>query len=647
MALELYINGLPIALEARDNPIALSFAVNNLAELKDRQAYSTNNFKIPNTAENRIACGFPGDSNIIGIQPYRKNIAKIVQNGIEIVPNGIAVITGSDEFISVQVLSGIIGFFDTIDGKDISDLDLSQYEHQWELFVVHNSQSRTSGYIYPVIDYGAVPEEGNVINVKQMRPATFLHTIIDKIITEAGYTYSGDIFSDPQYLKEIIPFTNDKFTHGKSFEQSGSNNDVLAKGATNFSTSYQAPKDSNEVQDVLSFANDSAGDPGGHWDGQNYTATEVIKVQVTVKMSFSAAIYRLGGEPALIFHLQRSSESGWDNISSALVSWPGDSEYRNYTDFTLEATVDLNAGQSLRVGLAASLESLSIASINIPPGSIISVKEIRQDVVYGQMIQLEATLPSISQKNIMKDFMQRKGLTCIPDRTRKHVDFVNLSVLYRNKYKAKDWTSKFTADKPSISYVFQGYGVENVGKFKDDEGVGDDLGSGVLTLDNRTLNQTVEVFTSVFAASESVSKLNGITVTEIKKIDKPEDPEKKFSVKTEPRILVNRNIQSAIGITDGNTTITAPERSVPYFSMSGEEGLGYDEVFEKYYQEVKRMLFRPFIVKRKATLSEQDISELDFTIPIFDGMTNDYYYLNEINDYIEGRACEVSLIKLP
>jgi hypothetical protein len=55
---ELYINGVLCDLNEKDNPITLTYQVNDLAELKDRQAYSTNNFKLPPTQNNRRICGF-------------------------------------------------------------------------------------------------------------------------------------------------------------------------------------------------------------------------------------------------------------------------------------------------------------------------------------------------------------------------------------------------------------------------------------------------------------------------------------------------------------------------------------------------------------------------------------------------------------
>ena len=153
---EVYINDRLVDLDEVKSPIRLTYAINDLAELKDRQAYSTNSFKLPLTQNNLDICGYPNNPEIVGLQPYRKNTAKIVQGGVEVLVNGIAIITSSGDSISVQILSGLKGFFDTLGEKKLKDLDLSEWDHIWNLETVWQSQLNTEGFVYSVIDYGGL-----------------------------------------------------------------------------------------------------------------------------------------------------------------------------------------------------------------------------------------------------------------------------------------------------------------------------------------------------------------------------------------------------------------------------------------------------------------------------------------------------------
>jgi len=216
---EVYINDRLVDLDEGKSPIRLTYAVNDLAELKDRQAYATNSFKLPLTQNNLDICGFPLEAPIIGVQPYRKNTGKVVQGGIEVLVNGIAIITGASDSIQVQVLSGLKGFFDTIADKKLKELDLSEYDHIWDLATVAGSQLNTDGYVYPVIDYGGLSSTIREADVRQLRPAVFRKTLIERIADEAGYSISGSYTAYQKYIDSILAFSNDKFEHDAAYSE--------------------------------------------------------------------------------------------------------------------------------------------------------------------------------------------------------------------------------------------------------------------------------------------------------------------------------------------------------------------------------------------------------------------------------------------
>src|SRR6185312_7274399 len=153
--LKLYLND-QLADLSDDSPIALTFQINNLAEVQNQQGNTSNQFKIPLTQRNRQILGFPDDVPFTTNLPYQKYQAKLVQDGLEIIPYGVAQINGIDQdTANITILSGNVDFFDAIGGKlyDMGDstspwsnygqnLVWKPYDHVWNLDNVANAQNK-------------------------------------------------------------------------------------------------------------------------------------------------------------------------------------------------------------------------------------------------------------------------------------------------------------------------------------------------------------------------------------------------------------------------------------------------------------------------------------------------------------------------
>ena len=632
---EIYINGQLVDLDEANNPIQLTYAINDLAELKDRQAYGTNIFKLPMTARNLEICGFPNDANLIQEQPYRKNSAKIVQNGIEIVPKGIAVIDRTNRAIEVQILSGLIGFFNRIENKSIRDLDLSYYDHTWNLQTVINSQGNTEGYVYPVIDYGGLEDEKRRADARQLRPAVFQRTIIEKIIAEAGYTASGSYTAFEKYQNAIIPFTNDKFEHGPSF--SGIADSVSASARK--TTPQQLLNDFRDF--IITFQDDATTDPGNHWNGTEYTASSVAKVHVTFKYTLDIRDqYKGGSIPSINFYIQIFRGGTWIKTDAEDPNMAqGEFQTHTHYDKIIETDIDLLPGEKIRVAARSEPATDRVFGV-VHAGASLSIKFLPGDVIYGQQVQLAASLPDISQKDFFKDFLQKFGLIVVPDSYKQTLLLLNMEDVYANKPVAEDITDKLFNSVDDINYSLNNYGVNNWGKYKADDAVPDGFGDGVMILDNQTLNQSVDLFFSVFAASTKAIRVSGLNVTQIIKVEDI-DKSSEFKIKTEPRILLNKRVNTQFEFYDDKGAQFVQVISLPAF-----DGLDYDTLFGENYAEIKRMLYRPFVVVKEILLKETDIANIDWRIPVYDRKSASYYYKNQIK-YIQGDVSTISLIKLP
>src|ERR1700752_3727063 len=109
--IQLYLNNQLVDL-SDDSPIALTFQINNLAEVQNQQGNTSNQFKLPLTQRNRRILGFPDNVIFTTNLPYQKYQAKLVQDGLEIVPYGIAELNGMDQdMANITILSGNVDFF--------------------------------------------------------------------------------------------------------------------------------------------------------------------------------------------------------------------------------------------------------------------------------------------------------------------------------------------------------------------------------------------------------------------------------------------------------------------------------------------------------------------------------------------------------
>jgi len=113
------------------------------------------------------------------------------------------------------ITGDIINFYSLFGDLNLTDLDFSEYEHEYTEQNIINSWSNTTGYTYPMINYGDEPATAliNDIKVTNFRPALFLKTYMDKIFKLpelSGYTY--EVKNLPHWDKLIIPNDQESFT---------------------------------------------------------------------------------------------------------------------------------------------------------------------------------------------------------------------------------------------------------------------------------------------------------------------------------------------------------------------------------------------------------------------------------------------------
>ncbi|MFD2870861.1 hypothetical protein ACFS5N_00185 [Mucilaginibacter ximonensis] len=676
--LQLYIDDQLVDL-TDDSPIALTFQINNLAEVKNQQGNTSNQFKLPLTQNNRRILGFPDDVAFCQDKPYKKYQAKLVQDGLEIIPYGICELNSIEQdMANVTILSGNVDFFDAIDGHlyEMGDSTSAwhsplwkNYDHDWTLENVAKSQNKTDGWIYPVVDYGNFTDDpAQTINVTTLRPGFFIKSAIDLLVKTTGYKATGSLLKDPLYPLLIAQFSNGSWEHGSDYQNQP---DILSCTASNNNNIELDHPNNNNPTGLFIFG--AVSDPSNQYRNGIFTAAKRGVYTITAYFPKIYMSGRITGDPTNLDVSINIYTSGHQETATTLnFNWDagnynrtgtGSNVHGNITttNQTLSCQQELAEGDSVEINY--TWRGGNPSHFTVYPGAAFTVKAQNNVVKYTQRVQCERIFPDISQKDLLKDVLQRFGIICQADNASRTISFNSFRDIINNIPKAKNWSTKCLDQGKSISFQLGGYAQSNTLKYKTDDaitptGFADD----VIKVKDTTLAASADLFESQYAPSLNRPYIGG-TVAQIKMIDTDNGDD--FSIGVSPRILIDQklNINSlgkSVTFTDGSKQLIVNDViSTPYFyKPDGPYSLCFGDMpaaghnatlpglRSKYYPELEKILQQTKKVLRYFLLTPRDNLELDLLVPIYLEQDSAYYYINKIDSWRKGQPTKVELVKL-
>jgi len=584
----------------------------------------TNSFKVPFTENNDRILGNIRVLSSDDATIYSSNTCRIIQNGVEIVNNGTPIVRASDNGYDIFVLSGL-NVFETIGSEKLTELDFTASG------TGYNGSSNpiytaTTGRINPVLNYGRF--DGADLLEEIYIPSFFYHSLIDSIFDDAGVSKSGSIFSDNKYLNTIIPFARSRYAY---------TNDFIDKRLVIVEkTSGQSISNANLPTTNITFPSVIYEGSEGWWNNatSDYTPVEAdastgerlcyIQVELTLDITVTGGtvdiIVQNSSFPALATGIGTSTFTATTaaNVASALVN----------TSYNIRATsasgtpsVTVNSGR------------LTITPINQPQfGS--------NSHMYYNLL-----LPDMAKRDFLKDFSVRFGQLF------KEKDGVvyckSIDEIINDKSNAVDWTSKRVKAPDRISYVPSGYAKNNFLTYKSvDFQTPEDFGEASFTITNPGLKDEVTLYNAV-----SASKTDYTGQIYCAQVPLYDDTESSFmeTFKFSPglRVLLVRDKSSdEPTLTANGGAITGiSSYKVAYFHDRNQTySCKYQDTIDDYYPLLIESLQRFKMVEREYILTEADIQNLDFFLPVFDN--DSYYILNKVGPYIPDQPCKVQLLKL-
>lgn len=683
--MQLFINDQLVEL-ADDSAIALTFQINNLGEVKNQQGNTSNQFKMPLTQRNRRILGFPDDVALNTGALYSRYNAKLVQDGLEIIPYGVAELNSvENDTVNVTILSGNVDFFEALGGKiyEMGDstsqwskygkqLFWQTHDHEWNLHSIISSQQNTEGWIYPVIDYGKLsynPAGGkHEINVRQLRPGFFVKTAVNILVSSTGYRASGSLLQDKLYNKLICQFSNSNWEHGADYQNNPDKNGIQVSRASDLYVTHIPINDNNGTVtfnkiDVASslFSSNST-----------YTARQIMTVDISLKIpSFKFEGRVTGDHPSYLKLIMRVFRNGsQQDINEIRFDFSQGFDRISGSGGNIRGShITINAGMSSQVVLGIG-DRVRIdyeffgdrpSYFTMYSGASLTIKPVNQQVEYGQTVQCERILPDLSQKIFLKDVLQRFGVICQTNAVDRTIVFSSLRDIVKNIPQAKDWTEKCLDQGKQLNYQLGNYAQVNYMLFEEDDAIPLKFGQAQIDVQDASLPATAELFKSPFAPSLNTPYIGG-PVAQIRMMEQESDNDD-FSIDVAPRLLVNetRFISDAtpIEFTDGTNRVIVKNDyiSTPYFYKEGaEDHLCYGDMGDtnikqpgtksRYYAELEKVLQQTKKVVRYFMLSPRDVLELDLLIPVYLQQDSTYYYINKIDSWRKGQPVKVELIRL-
>lgn len=405
----------------------------------------------------------------------------------------------------------------------------------------------------------------------------------------------------------------------------------------------------------------------GNWYSVPYLLSTLdFEDKFPIKINLSLNISNLNAQASTVNVFVKTGAMGQKGIAATLTV-PAGSSTHNVSVADNQTLLDsfgvpvvftlLNAPDNLLV----SFQVKNGANVNILNSSTLQIDSQIQDELingfnYGGRVQASTSLPDLEQAELFKSYLQMFALLPVTDYDNKTVTLLRFYDIITNLNNAVDWSDKVDlSEHPEITFVFEDYAQENTFKYIEEPGETKPTGTdGAINIDNNNLPATKDILTLPFAATNEVLRLYYLRLNQIGVFEDSE-----FKNEKKPRILyLDRKGPADIAPNSFVTYVDSLGANqdaydvfpFTYFIQPGKSlNLGFlDNLLPTYYKALEDVLDKCKRVVLQVRLNATDISQLDFTRPVFIQYFNSYFYISKITGYKpDGKdSTEVELVKL-
>jgi hypothetical protein len=618
----LYVNDTECDLDD-DEIIAINKQVNDIAEMQDRQADFSAEFKIRKTRAMRALFELTGEVGANTDLPYTKLPCRYVNEGIEVVSSGYLIINKSDfNYYYVSIYSGNLNFFDLLEDKTLNDLSLQSCNHTWDAETAAGSHtsSPATDYLYPLCepsdDGGMNTLTGNTTELYGgwIWPFVKCKAIFDEIISDAGFTADSDILTDATFLKMFMPITGREIS-------------PLFAAKYYYSLTNSNTYNFSDPLTVLPGGTTLLGDYEFRYFGFYLTRfAATYKVRITIVTSIYIS------DPDV--YIRDESVSPEDHAMSLVAS----------------STLGF-AKSNIYEGEYSAASGVYLKFVTSPVLSYyyaIQIYDISQTKI-GYLSTFNLTnsianfLPDISQTDFIKMICNFFALIPDADSRTGVIKFWNYSELYENMPNARDWSAYLSESEDEIEFQFGEYAQNNYMRFNSSDDVADDAGLGNMQIADETLKSEKDMIDVPISTTDEVTILTDVNVSRIT-FNKYDDTDAVYDQEDEidPRVVV---AEVATGKTFKIRETVAAGATHDVTNPYKARAMTFGDVITNY-SSLSRMLYKANLRRVKLNLPVYEAAGLKHYIPVYFSQFKAYFYVNKIENYVSGKLCTVEIIKL-
>lgn len=666
MNYELLMKGIDGEVWSLDLPLdapVMNYQINNLAELKDRNASYSQRISLPRTTHNEQAFQF---SFVIGsgsYVPYMKFPCQLFYEGALISPVGsvLNIVDVSDTSIGVQILGATADLFDTLNNTDAKDPGTGMFLLKWYTDTMGQAERYLSGpeeskvlyfWLYATLQKNPNVPPISMEAIRQVRemdkfyPHLNWYDLVTWIFDRAGYSLETDV--DPVDRAEMfLPCTYPVLADNpKAPEASGTGWIQDPPIGTTVGVTWQGypgvtPSDPIAGRLMMGTASGTFSWMT-LWDTTitfSFSWSNTTDLRNGNSVAVQVTHYKNDGTSAIV--LTRS----WSSRFSGSVS----------VDIPMEAGEHILVFGSLSaVNSSANQYDMRFpVSITAPPVPETSPGDKPQP---GLTYDLLASTGFKSLGDIVKAFVQLFGLTIDVNPTTKVARAYSIREFYnRRSSSGKNWSDKLIKGKDTkLTFQLSSYAQSNEIKLEDDKD-NNVTDSYKFSIPDVNLQPTKLLFQIGFLAGlnqtlydeDNTSKTHTFANYPIWTINRGRRENGEMTETTWEYNALSKPMVVHINKSDSMW----PRVSIGYASTRVRLYTAYfknlNYYVPKYYDElINNILKRPKILQTQILLDSLDIQSLDLFNPIWLEEHGFWFYVSKINNFRAGKITKVDLIRM-
>ena len=640
---------------------AMNYQINNLAELKDRNASYSQRISLPRTAHNEQAFQF---SSVIGsgsYVPYRRFPCQLFYEGALISPAGavLSIVDVSDESIGIQIVGATADLFDTLNNIDAKDPGDGMFLLKWYIDTMGQAERYLAGpeeskvlyfWLYATLQKNpnmppvSMEAIGQVRELDKFYPHLNWYDLVTWIFDRVGYSLETDVDSvdrSEMFLPCTYPVLADNPNVPKAsgtgwikYTPPGGLAGVIWQGSPGVTLSD--PVAGRLIIDPI---------PGGFswmtlWD-------------TTITFSFSWSNTSAISRGTVAVRVTHYKNDGTNAIVLSR-SWTSGSYGSVSVDIPMEAGEHILVYGSLLAGnfTTDQYDMRFPVSITAP----IPPETSPGDRPYpGLTYDLLASTGFKSLGDIVKAFLQLFGLTIDVNPATGVARAYSVQEIYnRRSSSGKNWSDKLIKGKDTkLTFQLSSYAQSNEIKLEDnkDNNVTD---SYKFSIQDVNLQPTKLLFQIGFLAGLNQALYDEYT-------------QRLHTLANYPIWTINRGRMENGEMTETTWEYNALSKPMvvhinKYDYMEPKVSVGYaltqvrlytarfkslNYYVPKYYGKlIDNILKRPKILQTQILLDSLDIQSLDLFNPIWLEEHGFWFYVSKINNFQAGKITKVDLIRM-